>query len=110
MEKYEQLLLSFLFESSDWAYGEEVRVVKNVGHVLEGRPIGKNTNFSKTAGTRRPKCVFCLSEGSIEEVYFGKRFNQEVQEEIYSNHKGEIKFYKCDLHRRDFSVRITEFL
>ena len=110
IEKYEQLQRSFLFKSLAWAYEEEVRVVRNVHDVLEGQPTGKNTNFSKTEGKKEPKCVFRLPEGSIEEVYFGKRMKKEVREEIYSNHKGKIKFYKCDLQRRDFSVRITEFL
>lgn len=84
-------------------------MVKNVRDVLEGRPTGKNTNFSKTDGKKGPKCVFCLSEGSIEEVYLGKRFYQEVREKIYNNHKGKIKFYKCDLHRRNFSVGTTKY-
>ena len=110
---YEFYKSAFLYKSVEWAYEEEVRVVKNIK--CPNTPSGfRESTYTNAAGTWRDinigkRKLYCLSvkEDAIKEIYFGKNvtgnidgkeLTQKKLKEIVSRLKDrKISLYKCDL-------------
>ncbi len=71
---------AFLYKSANWAYEEEVRVVKNVRNIKGRGSRYKEQTFSNAVGDweqkvigGRPLYCYRLPEGSIQQIYFGEK-------------------------------------
>lgn len=79
---------AFLYKSLEWAYEEEVRIVKNISHVPfayhgEG---GTHEEWTKISVSGRPLYCFRIPEDSIKEIYLGSQVNRNVsRKKILSN-------------------------
>ena len=109
---------AFLYKSLDWAYEEEVRVVKEVKslkasyHSREG--VFGDFNKIKIAG--RPLYCFSIPKSSIKEVYLGKNIYKNIsraalisQDEyafrIQSWKKQGIEVYYCECNMNSWDLK-----
>jgi hypothetical protein len=110
---YEFYKSAFLYKSVEWAYEEEVRIVKNIKYPMT--PNGfREATYANAAGTWRDikigdRKLYCLSvnESAIKEIYLGKNFakNADGKEttrdkirEIVSDLKARgVSLYGCEL-------------
>lgn len=79
---------AFLYKSLEWAYEEEIRVIKSVSK--DGLSIPKRTNlkfhnrhgdWEKISVENRPLFLFRLPKGSIKELYLGANvYSQNVSQ------------------------------
>ena len=113
---------AFLYKSLDWAYEEEVRVVKEVKSLKASYHSGKGVfgDFNKITIAGRPLYCFSIPKSSIKEVYLGKNVYKNIsraatvsQDEyallIQSWKKQGIEVYhcECDLNSWDLKKRIS---
>tara|TARA_R110001583_G_scaffold103710_1_gene251008 strand:- start:1063 stop:1860 length:798 start_codon:yes stop_codon:yes gene_type:complete len=71
---------AFLYKSLEWAYEEEVRIVKNISHIPfayhgEG---GTHEQWTKISVLGRPLYCFTIPENSIKEIYLGSQVYRNV--------------------------------
>ena len=104
---------AYLFKGIDWAYEEEVRVVKNVGfHLYDREDDSKNyyANFNgewhhMEASDYKDLNLFKFPLSAIKEIYFGAGFykNKEVESllEILPNN---IKVKACGLSSNSYDI------
>lgn len=71
LDRYEQLQRTFLTKPLDWAYEEEVRVVKGVHDLKDG--IGASGRFSVIPVGGRKLHALHIPAGAITNVYLGMR-------------------------------------
>lgn len=115
---------AFLYKSLEWAYEEEVRVVKEVKslnisyHFAEG--IIEDFNIIRIGG--RPLYCFSIPKSSIKEVYLGKNIYKNISrtktishgdlEILIKSWKDEdIEVYHCDCDLDSWSLkkRVREY-
>lgn len=114
---------AFLYKSLDWAYEEEVRVVKEVKSQKADNNASKEVfqNFKKITIGGRPLYCFSIPKSSIKEIYLGKNTYKNVSKTatisqndyistIQNWEDSGIKIYYCeceldswDLKKRDKS-------
>jgi hypothetical protein len=76
---YDFLKYAYLFKGIDWAYEEEIRVVKNVGFHIFDPDVENNNYYTNTNGSwRHVKAsnykdynLFKFPISSVKEIYFG---------------------------------------
>ncbi|ERS03004.1 hypothetical protein Q673_18565 [Marinobacter sp. EN3] len=117
---YEFYKSAFLYKSVEWAYEEEVRVVKNVRCPPTASGFREAT-YKNNAGTWRDinigkRKLYCLSvpEDAIKEVFFGKNFaknidgrsvTQENMKKIISDMKKKnLLLYKCEMSDKTWDL------
>jgi hypothetical protein len=84
IDKFDLLKKAFLYKSLEWAYEEEVRVVKNISDLPFSYHFGEGTHGDWTQIKVAGRALYCFNipPESIKEVYLGKN--------IYHNYsKGE---------------------
>ncbi len=113
---------AFLYKSLDWAYEEEVRVVKEVEslkasyHTSEG--FFGDFNIARIQG--RPLYCFFIPKSSIKEIYLGKNVYKNISKSltisqneyellIQSWKDQDIKVYncECELNSWDLKKRVN---
>lgn len=70
---YERLQRLFLHKPIDWAYEEEVRVVKCLGGLSGGTSESPSGMFDKVDTPEGPRYLYHLPPGSIRDIYAGAR-------------------------------------
>lgn len=113
VEHYEKLQRLFLHKPIDWAYEEEVRVLKCVQHVSEANPANPSGQFSVVDVDGRPLYLFAVPSEAITEVYFGLRSDDELTDEIYAEARkmnSSIAAYQCALDNTRFTVEPRTYL
>lgn len=70
---YEKLQRLFLHKPIDWAYEEEVRVVKCLGGLVSGTNESQSGKFDVVDTSEGPRYLYHLPPGSIREIYAGAR-------------------------------------
>ncbi|VPQ87992.1 Uncharacterised protein [Streptococcus pneumoniae] len=113
---------AFLYKSLDWAYEEEVRVVKEIKNLKTVYHSGEGVfgDFNKIKISGRPLYCFSIPKSSIKKVYLGKNVYKNIsraatvsQDEytclIQSWKKQGIEVYycECDLNSWDLKKRIS---
>lgn len=113
---------AFLYKSLDWAYEEEVRVVKEVKSLKASYHSGEGVfgDFNKITIAGRPLYCFSIPKSSIKEVYLGKNIYKNIsraaivsQDEyallIQSWKKQGIEVYycECDMNSWDLKKRVS---
>lgn len=118
--RYEFYKSAFLYKSVEWAYEEEVRVVKNVRCPPTASGFREAT-YKNNAGTwrdinigKRKLYCFSIPDGAIKEVFFGKNFaknidgksvTQEKMKEIISDMKKKnLLLYKCEMSDKTWDL------
>lgn len=109
---------AFLYKSSEWAYEEEVRVVKKISNLglTYHSSKGRFGNFNIVRIEGRPLYCFSLPKGAITEVYLGKniyknisRTNLLTREEfdslINSWYNQNIEIYNCDCELNSWNLK-----
>lgn len=111
---------AFLYKSVEWAYEEEVRVVKNIKCPPTASGFREST-YTNAAGTWRDitigkRKIFCfkIPNNAITEIYFGKNFTKNIddknisQDEITSFvsdlKKKNISLYKCEMSKKTWDL------
>ncbi len=86
---------AFLYKSLEWAYEEEVRIVKSVSHNGVSVPKTKDLIFENKHGKwikksvdNRPLFLFNLPKGSIKELYLGSN--------AYSHNVSQLRIFTHD--------------
>ena len=71
---------AFLYKSIEWAYEEEVRVVKNISAIPFGYhdSEGRHNEWTKMSVLGRPLYFFDIPEASIKEIYLGRHIYKNV--------------------------------
>lgn len=100
---------AFLYKSVEWAYEEEVRVVKNIGGIPFGyhSGTGRYCEWNKISVSDRP--LYCLEvpEDSIKEIYLGRHIyrnvsksssitNDELKDVLQSWERRDIRMMQCE--------------
>ncbi|UTW04141.1 DUF2971 domain-containing protein [Amphritea atlantica] len=104
---------AFLYKSLEWAYEEEVRVVKNIEDIPFGYHTGggRYCEWNKVIVSGRPLYCFDVPENSLKEIYLGRHLYRNVTKDgsvTDENLKGvlqswgrkDIKMMQCepDIH------------
>ncbi|MGP9543901.1 DUF2971 domain-containing protein [Psychrobacter sp. AOP7-B1-25] len=113
---------AFLYKSLDWAYEEEVRVVKEVKSLKASYHSGEGVfgDFNKITIAGRPLYCFSIPKSSIKEVYLGKNIYRNIsraaivsQDEYALLIQGwkeqgiEVYYCECDMNSWDLKKRIS---
>ncbi len=71
---------AFLYKSLQWAYEEEVRVVKNIEDIPFGYHTGggRYREWNKVTVSGRPLYCFDVPENSLKEIYLGRHLYRNV--------------------------------
>ncbi|QOR38096.1 DUF2971 domain-containing protein [Billgrantia diversa] len=71
---------AFLYKSLEWAYEEEVRVVKYIGNIPFGYHAGggRYSEWNKMTVLGRPLYCFDVPESSLKEIYLGRHLYRNV--------------------------------
>ncbi|HHG3304125.1 DUF2971 domain-containing protein [Vibrio parahaemolyticus] len=115
---------AFLYKSVEWAYEEEVRVVKDI----TGLPFsyhfgeGRHGNWKKIMLSKRPLYCFDVPRSSIKEVYLGSHVRKNVSKKedfsqveydsiIESWRRKDLKLFKCvpDIHSWNLTAHSLPF-
>lgn len=123
-KSYEFYKSAFLYKSVEWAYEEEVRVVKNIK--CPNTPSGfRESTYTNAAGTWRDikigkRMLYCLSvpADSIKEIYFGKNVTDNIDGKNMTKEKmtaivtelkeRDVSLYKCVLSTNSWDVEKVE--
>lgn len=117
---YEFYKLAFLHKSLDWAYEEEVRVVKSIGGYPDGEQVFGEYNvgsdvFNRTnIGSKdqeRPLDCLSIRPESIVSAYLGLRVNQENKmKAVQWATDLKIKLYKCGLDSKSWNLKAEPYI
>lgn len=102
-ENLERLQRLFLYKSSDWAYEEEVRVIKHIKRLL---PKVLSSSYGPDAETDAHgplKVVVRVSDLSIREIYLGCRTEPAVAGEL-EKLAPTVPLKSCRTSARDWSL------
>lgn len=106
---------AFLYKSLEWAYEEEVRVVKTLSdskfgyHSGEGKFTNSSGNWEKryVSSLGRPIYNYFLPSGCIKELYFGHKIMMHV-DRIKSISIESFRDFKTECTKKDIKLFITE--
>lgn len=113
---------AFLYKSLDWAYEEEVRVVKEVQSLKASyhNSEGVFGEFNKIKIAGRPLYCFSIPKSSIKEVYLGKNIYKNISRaatisqseyvsliQVWEKQGIEIYYCECELNSWDLKKRIN---
>ncbi len=103
LDHFEKLQRLFLTKPLEWAYEEEVRVVKCLNG-LDGE-LSINDSGSWTIGSAddRPLHCFNLPAGTITDVYFGARADKSEIKQLTSDFP-TLSYYQSHLNQTHFSI------
>lgn len=100
---------AFLYKSLEWAYEEEVRVVKNIEDIPFGYHTGggRYREWNKVTVSGRPLYCFDVSENSLKEIYLGRHLyrnvtkdgsvtDEELKGVLQSWGRKDIKMMQCE--------------
>lgn len=100
---------AFLYKSLEWAYEEEVRVVKNIDNLPFGYHTGggRYREWNKVAVFGRPLYCFDVPEISLKEIYLGRHIyrnvtkngsvtDEELRGVLRSWGRKDIKMMQCE--------------
>ncbi|MEH6567015.1 MAG: DUF2971 domain-containing protein [Halopseudomonas sp.] len=100
---------AFLYKSLEWAYEEEVRVVKNIGGIPFGYHTGggRHRECNKVTVSGRPLYCFDVPENSLKEIYLGRHLyrnvtkggsvtDEELKGVLQSWGEKDIKMMQCE--------------
>lgn len=111
---------AFLYKSSEWAYEEEVRVVKNISKIPLGYHFneGRYDEWTKIFVSGRPLYCLDIPRDSIKEIYLGRHIyknvtrtktlsDSELKETLLSWGKKDVLFMQCepDIHTWNLDVK-----
>lgn len=99
-EKWQRL---FLTKPLDWAYEEEVRVVKCINGLNVTHSKNESGIFSIVENNDRQLYVFRIPDGSISEVNFGARVDGGSVAKIRAL-QPSLSFYKAVLDQHNYTV------
>lgn len=110
-DHFEKTQRLFLTKPLDWAYEEEVRVVK----CLEGKQVGSFSNQSgqftglKIGEEDARKTIFCflMPMGSIKSLTFGARVQEERKNEFRHLCHSDIELKHANLVQDTFGIEIS---
>ena len=109
-DHYEKLQRIFLHKSLAWSYEEEVRVVKCLNGLADGKTESPSGTFSIRRDGERTLHLFTLPSDAICEIYFGFRVDRKKAEAVASKVRQanpKAALYDCILDEMYFSVRAT---
>ena len=71
---------AFLYKSLEWAYEEEVRIVKNIEKITFGyhTNVGRCREWNTVTVSGRPLYCFSVPENSLKEIYLGRHLYRNV--------------------------------
>lgn len=100
---------AFLYKSLQWAYEEEVRVVKNIEDIPFGYHTGggRYREWNKVTVSGRPLYCFDVPENSLKEIYLGRHLYRNVTKDgsvtdeklkgvLQSWGRKDIKMMQCE--------------
>jgi hypothetical protein len=103
-EKWQRL---FLTKPLDWAYEEEVRVVKCINGLNNECRKNESGIFSMVKTDSRQRYVLSIPDGSISEVIFGVRAEERRVAEIRKL-QPSLSYYKAVLDHNRYAVERNE--
>jgi hypothetical protein len=94
----------YLYKSVDWAYEEEVRLVKPKSEIVKYDPQWiLNGN-----GQIQPQCaIIRIPDLKIKEIYLGSRINPEIAKEVHVVADQDVKIYNCSVSSRYWGLDIN---
>lgn len=114
---------AFLYKSLDWAYEEEVRVVKEVRSLKASYYTSEGVfgDFNKITIAGRPLYCFSIPKSSIKEVYLGKNIYKNISRtatvsqneyesliQSWQDQDIEIYYCECELNSWDLKKRTNK--
>ncbi|MDH2298157.1 hypothetical protein [Cobetia sp. 29-18-1] len=119
---YNIMKKAFLYKSLEWAYEEEVRVVKSLNDVVTKGDESYESQGSWSILENRGQKIYCykLVENSIKEVYLGRNVYENVSKYksvschelnsiIKSWKDAGMNVYACDVSRDSWSISKKEW-
>lgn len=115
---YELFKKAYLYKSLDWAYEEEVRIVKNIRNHPLDNSNSSNNNYSNKNGTwehqkvsdNRDLFLYQLPPNSIQEVYFGSRVHGAAKhEKLISLLDENVEIKYCCLQDNSYELFIGDY-
>lgn len=121
LDSFDLLKKAFLYKSLEWAYEEEVRVVKNISDIPYSYYVGEGVYeyWTQIQMFGRPLYCFRIPPNSIKEVYLGKNFShnyskgeavskEELREKVAGWKSDGYEVYKCHTNLDTWSLRSTD--
>ncbi|KAE8436619.1 DUF2971 domain-containing protein [Vreelandella piezotolerans] len=100
---------AFLYKSLEWAYEEEIRVVKDIENIPFGYHTGggRYRDWNKVTVSGRPLYCFDVPENSLKEIYLGRHLyrnvtkggsvtGEELKVVLQSWGRKDIKMMQCE--------------
>lgn len=114
---------AFLYKSLEWAYEEEVRVVKNIEKIPFGYHTGdgRYREWNKVTVSGRPLYCFGLPENSLKEIYLGRHLyrnvtkggsvtDEELKAVLEFWGKKDIKIMRCEPDVQTWNLVAKQFI
>lgn len=107
----------FLYKSLDWAYEEEVRIVKMLGNIGlhpgedNERYLEEKEQFITKTKNGMKRSFLKIPEESVKEIYFGVNVNINYFRDkirILKNNFESIKIFKCEIDEFTWKLKAFE--
>ncbi|MAN52040.1 MULTISPECIES: DUF2971 domain-containing protein [unclassified Marinimicrobium] len=106
---YNLMKRAFLYKSLEWAYEEEVRIVKNIENIPFGYHTGSGRyrEWNKVIVSGRPLYCLDVPENSLKEIYLGRNLyrnvtkggsvtDKELKDVLQSWGRKDVKMMQCE--------------
>jgi hypothetical protein len=112
-DTFEFFKYAYLFKGIDWAYEEEVRVVKNVGFHLYNREDDSKNYYSNSNGQwqhmkiseHKDLNLFSFPKSAIKEIYLGSKvYKIKKIESLLAMLSKDIKVKGCALNSKSYDI------
>jgi hypothetical protein len=100
---YEKLQRLFLTKPLDWAYEEEVRVVKCVSGISEGQSHTTSGRFDTISTSEGLRYLYNLPLKSLREIYYGVRCDSSSFKAIDFTGMS-VSFHRCELDQDTYEL------